>query len=97
MKIGLPFRRHFLQPLPKSLFITLGLTLVASTVDAENHEKVLGSGSATLVISNKEMGDIIRSNHPEVFLGKGVLKTCNTSGWLLLYNENSLLKTLDNY
>ena len=42
--------------------ISLGLTAAASAVDAGMQEKVLGSGTATLIISNKEMNDILKIN-----------------------------------
>lgn len=39
--------------------VTLGLTVAASTADAGIHKRVLGSGTITLIISNKEMTYII--------------------------------------
>ena len=40
--------------------IPLGLTAAASAADARIHKKILGSGTTTLIISNKEMEDIIK-------------------------------------
>ena len=47
-----------IKPLGKSVLIPLGLTAAA---DAGIHKKVLGSGNMTTqIISNDEMGDIIK-------------------------------------
>ena len=43
------------KPLPKSVLILLGLTAVASAADAGIHKNIVGSGTATLIISNDEM------------------------------------------
>ena len=50
-----------IKPLAKSVLIPLGLTAAASAADAGIHKKVLGSGNMTTqIISNDEMGDIIK-------------------------------------
>ena len=50
-----------IKPLGKSVLIPLGLTAAASAADAGIHKKVLGSGNMTTqIISNDEMGDIIK-------------------------------------
>ena len=41
--------------------IPLGLTAAASAADANIHKKILGSGSTTLIISNEEMNDIVKT------------------------------------
>ena len=46
--------------LAKSVMVTLGLTVAASTADAGIHKRVLGSGTITLIISNKEMTYIMK-------------------------------------
>ena len=74
LKTGLPIIKNVIKPLAKSVLIPLGLTAAASTADAEIHKKILGSGqnrplssascihpsSATLIISNDEIEDIIK-------------------------------------
>ena len=45
-----------ITPLAKSVLIPLGLT----AADAGIHEKILGSGHTTLIISNNEIEDLIK-------------------------------------
>ena len=52
--------KNVIKPLVKSVLITLGLTAAASAADEGIHEKILGSGNATLIISNEEMNDVIK-------------------------------------
>ena len=50
-----------INSLAKSVLISLGLTAAALVADAGIHEKILGSGNtATLIVSNNEMEDIIK-------------------------------------
>ena len=61
LKTGLPLIKNVLTPLAKSVLIPLGLTAAASAADAGIHKKILGSGNnATLIISNKDMDDLIK-------------------------------------
>ena len=60
LKTGLPSMKNVIKPLAKSVLIPLGLTAAASAADAGIHEKILGSGNTTLIISNDETGDIIK-------------------------------------
>ena len=60
LKTGLPLIKNVIKPLAKSVLIPLGLTTAASAADTGIHKKILGSGNATLIISNEEMNDIIR-------------------------------------
>ena len=60
LKTGLPLIRNVLKPLAKSVLIPLGLTAAASAADAGIHKNILGSGNTTLVVSNDEIGDIIK-------------------------------------
>ena len=61
LKTGLPFMKSVITPLAKSVLIPLGLTAAASAADAGIHKKILGSGNnTTLIISNKEMDDVIK-------------------------------------
>ena len=72
LKTGLPFMKNLIKPLAKSALIPLGLTTATSAADAEIHKKILGSVTATLIISNKEMEDIIK-----------IVKSLKDSGLLL--------------
>ena len=56
----MPLIGNVLIPLAKSVLIPLGLTAAASATDAAIHEKIFGSGFATLIISNEEMEDIMK-------------------------------------
>ena len=60
LKTGLPLIKNVVIPLAKSVSIPLGLTAAASAADAGTHKKILGSGNATLIISNEGMNDIIK-------------------------------------
>ena len=60
LKTGLPLMKNIIQLLVKSVWTPLGLTAAASAADAGIHKKMLGSGIATLIISNDEMKDIIK-------------------------------------
>ena len=61
LKTGLPLISNVIKPLAKRVLIPLGLTTAASAADAGIHKKVLGSGNMTTqIISNDEMGDIIK-------------------------------------
>ena len=56
----------------------MGLTAASSAIDAGVQKKIYGSGTTTLVISNKEMNDIMKIvqalKNSNVLL-KGVTKT----------------------
>ena len=60
LKNGLPLIRNVVKPLAKSALIPSGLTAAASSTDAAVHKKMFGSGNTTLIISNKEMNDILK-------------------------------------
>ena len=74
--------KSVITPLAKSVLIPLGLTAAASASDAGIHRKILGSGrrhsssspshNTTLIISNKDMEDLIK-----------VVKSLDDSGLLL--------------
>ena len=60
LKTGLPLMKSVITALAKSVLIPLGLTAAASAADAGIHKKILGSGNnTTLIISNKDMDDLI--------------------------------------
>ena len=60
LKTGLPLIKNIIRPLAKNVLIPLGLTASASAVDAGIHKKILGSGNATLIISNEDIEDLIK-------------------------------------
>ena len=60
LKSGLLLIGNVLKPLAKRVLIQFGLTAAASATDAAIHKKVFGSGTRTLIISNKEMSDIMK-------------------------------------
>ena len=72
LKTGLPLIKNVITPLAKSVLIPLGLTAAASAADAGIHKKILGSGNTTLIISNKDMDDLIK-----------IVKSLEDSGLLL--------------
>ena len=52
--------KNVLLLLAKSVLIPLVSTLAASAIDAAIYNKIFGSVTATLIISNEEMNDIIK-------------------------------------
>ena len=60
LKTGLPLIKKVIKPLVKSVLIPLGLTAAASVAAAGIHNKLLGSGRTTLIISNDQMKDVIK-------------------------------------
>ena len=79
LKTGLPLIKNVMNPLAKRVLIPLELTAAASAADAGIHKKISGSGNmSTLIISNDEMGDIIKivkSLEDSGLLLKGVTET----------------------
>ena len=72
VKTGLPLIGNVLKPLTKRLLIALGVTAAASATDAAVHEKMVGSGFTTLIISNEQIKNIMR-----------VVKSLQESGLLM--------------
>ena len=69
LKTGLPFIKSVIKRLAKSVLTPLGLTAAASAADVGIHKKILGPGNrplssalhmTTLIISNDEIGNIIK-------------------------------------
>ena len=60
LETGLPLIKNIIKPVAKSVLIPLGLTAAASAVDSGIQKKILGSGTATLIISNEDMNDILK-------------------------------------
>ena len=52
--------KNVITRLTKSVLIPLGLTAAALAADAGIHKKILGSENTTLIISNKDMEDLIK-------------------------------------
>ena len=78
LKTGLPLISNMIKALAKSVLIPLGLTAAVSVADAGIHKELLGSGNMTTIISNDEIGDIIKivkSLEDSGLLLKGVTKT----------------------
>ena len=59
--------KNMLQSLDKSVLIPLGLTAGASVAI---HEKILGSGTTTLIISNKEDSGLLIKGITQAILNK---------------------------
>ena len=47
-------------PLTKNILVPLGITAAASAIDTGIQKKVHSSGTTTLIISNKEMNDVMK-------------------------------------
>ena len=78
LKTGLPLIGNVLKPLAKSVLIPLGLTATVSATDAAIYKKMFESGATKLIISNKEMNDImkiVKSLEEPGLLMKGVSET----------------------
>ena len=60
LKMGLLLIANVLKPSAKSILIPLRLTAAASAIDAAIHKKIFKSGFTTLIISNKEISDIMK-------------------------------------
>ena len=72
MKVAIPLAKNILAP--------LGITAAASAIDAgiQKKKKIRGSGTATLIIFNEEMNDImkiVQALEDSNILLKGVTKT----------------------
>ena len=70
MKVAIPLAKNVLAP--------LGIAAAASAIDAGIQKKIQGSGTTTLITSNKEMNDIVivvQALQDSNILLKGVIKT----------------------
>ena len=59
MKVSLSLLKNVLTLLAKSVLLPFGLTAVTDATDAAIQKNIYGSGMTTLIISNKEMKDIM--------------------------------------
>ena len=81
LKTGLPLIRNLIKPLAENLLIPLGLTAATSAADAGIHKKLYDLSIIILhllIISNKEMEDIIKivkSFEDSGLLLKGITET----------------------
>ena len=74
----------------KTIWAPLGITAAASTIDAgiQKKKKIHGSGTTTLIMSNKEMNDvmkIIQALENSNILLKGVTKTITNVKHVIRY------------
>ena len=70
MKVAVPLAKNILAP--------WGITAAASAIDTRIQKKIHDFGTATLIISNEEMNDIMKTVHAleeSNILLKGVTKT----------------------
>ena len=56
----LPLMKSVFRPLAKSVLVPLGLTAAASVTDAAIQKKIFGSGTTALIVSNKEINDVMK-------------------------------------
>ena len=73
MKVGIPFVKNILAP--------LGITAAMSAIDGSIQKKSMVLGQKTLIISNKDMDDVMK-----------IIKTLEDSGILL----NRVTETIKN-
>ena len=64
LKIGFSLVENVLKPLAKSVLIPLALTAAASATDAAIYKKMFRSCVTTLIISNEEMNNIMKTGIP---------------------------------
>ena len=75
LKTGQPLVGNVFKPLAKSVLVPLGLTAAKSAKDAAIHKIILGSGTTTLIFSNKDLNDnmkIVKSLKDSGLWVKGV-------------------------
>ena len=78
MTAGIPLMKRVVTPLAKSLLILLRLSAGMSAADAANQNKIYGSNTIALIISNEEMEDImeiVKSLEESGLPIKGISKT----------------------
>ena len=78
MTAGLPLKKSVLMPLAKSVLLRLGLSAGTLAAVAAIQKKIDGSGTTALIISNKEMEDImeiVKSLDESWLLIKGISET----------------------
>ena len=81
LKTRLPLMKNVITPLAKSVLMPLALTAAASAADAGIHKAILGSGNTILIISNRDIEDLIK-----------IVKSLEDSGLLL----NGVIESVKN-
>ena len=76
--------KNVLEPLAKSALIPLRSTAATSATDAANHERMFESGTATSIVLNKEINDIMR-----------IIASLEKSGLLIVSEVLELAKQLN--
>ena len=61
LKVGLLLMTNVLELLVRSVLIPLRLSVTASAADVGIHQKILASGTTMLIVSNKEMRDMMKT------------------------------------
>ena len=78
MAASLPLMKNVLPPIAKSVLLSFGLSAAISVTAAAIQNKTYGSGTTTLIITNKEMEDvmkIVKSLEELALLIKGIRET----------------------
>ena len=78
MAASLPLMKNVLPPIDKSVLLSFGLSAAISVTAAAIQNKTYGSGTTTLIITNKEMEDvmkIVKSLEELALLIKGIRET----------------------
>ena len=78
MTVGLPLMKNVLLPIAKSVLIPFGLTASASATNTAIQINIFGLGTTALIISNKEIEDImkiVKSFNESELLIKGISET----------------------
>ena len=60
MKVCLPLMKNVLTSIDENVSVVLVLTVAVSATDATTQNKILELGITTLIISNKELQDIMK-------------------------------------
>ena len=60
LRFGLPLMKNVLTPLAKDFFLQLGATVAPSATNVAIQKNIYGSWMTTMIISNKEMEDIVK-------------------------------------
>ena len=78
MAVSLPLMKNVLTPIAKSVLLSFGLSAAISVTAAAIQNKTYGSGTTALIITNKEMEDvmkIVKSLEELALLIKGIRET----------------------
>ena len=105
LTVGLPLMKNLIKPLAKSILALYRLSAAMFAIDAEIQKKVFGSGTTSLVISNKEINDItkiVQALENSGILLKGVTKTIKNEtkeqkgGFLIRHFRNIFIRKFMN-